>query len=228
MKIIHFKKGGDLMIQLVNEILLKFWVRIIDFLPDLFGGLLIIIIGVITAGIVKKILITLFTFFKLDYFINKAKLLEKNQFRLWEEIIGEIVKWTIIILFLIPTLEIWRLSKATNVLNQLLLYLPNVIVSVVILLIGLIVGNLIFELVKQSIATVNSKTAKTIALIAKSIVLFFTFLIVLNQLGVAQDLVRILFTGIIAMIAIAGGLAFGLGGKDLAKDLLEELKKNIR
>lgn len=228
MKIIHFKKGGDLMIQLVNEILLKFWVRIIDFLPDLFGGLLIIIIGVITAGIVKKILITLFTFFKLDYFINKAKLLEKNQFRLWEEIIGEIVKWTIIILFLIPTLEIWRLSKATNVLNQLLLYLPNVIVSVVILLIGLIVGNLIFELVKQSIATVNSKTAKTIALIVKLIVLFFTFLIVLNQLGVAQDLVRILFTGIIAMIAIAGGLAFGLGGKDLAKDLLEELKKNIR
>jgi hypothetical protein len=61
----------------------------------------------------------------------------------------------------------------------------------------------------------------------RGIILFFTALVVLNQLGVAQDLIRILFTGIVFMVTIAGGLAFGLGGKDLARDILMELKKKI-
>jgi hypothetical protein len=59
-------------------------------------------------------------------------------------------------------------------------------------------------------------------------VLFFTALVVLNQLGVAQDLIRILFTGIVAMFVLAFGLAFGLGGKDLAKEILEEIKKSLQ
>lgn len=216
------------MIQPVNEILLKFWVRFIEFLPDFFGGLLVLIVGVIVAGIIKKLLATLLIFFKLNYLISKSKLLTKEQLKIWEEVIGEILRWTIIILFLIPTLEIWRLSRATVVLNQFLFYLPNVIIAVVALFVGLVIANLIYSLVRQSISTVESKTAKTIALVAKFTILFFTFLVVLNQLGVAQDLIRILFTGIIAMLAIAGGLAFGLGGKEIAREMLEEIKKNIK
>ncbi len=216
------------MIQPINEILLKFWIRLVDFLPDLFGGLIVLILGLIVAGIVKKLLITLFNFLKVDYVIIKAKLLEKNQVKLWFEVIGEIIRWTIIILFLIPTLEIWRLSRATVVLNQFLFYLPNVIISVIILFVGLVVANLVAELVKNGVTSIGSKTAKTVSFVAKTAVQFFTFLIVLNQLGVAQDLVRILFTGIVAMITIAGGIAFGLGGKDIAKELLEDLRKNIK
>ena len=56
----------------------------------------------------------------------------------------------------------------------------------------------------------------------------FVILAVLNQLGVASDLIRILFTGIVAMIAIAGGIAFGLGGQDSARQVLEEFKKRIK
>jgi len=66
------------------------------------------------------------------------------------------------------------------------------------------------------------------ATLAKYVILVFTGLVVLNQLGVAQDLIRILFTGIVSMIAIAGGLAFGLGGQSAAKEFLEELKKKFK
>lgn len=221
-------KGGDFMIQPINDILSKFWIRLVDFLPDLFGGVLVFFIGLVIAGLVKKLLLTILNFLKVDYVVHKAKLLERNQIKLWFEIIGEIVRWTLIILFLIPTLEIWRLSRATLVLNQFLFYLPNVIISAIILFVGLVVANLVAELIKNGVTSIGSKTANAISFTAKTAVQFFTFLIVLNQLGVAQDLIRILFTGIVAMVSIAGGIAFGLGGKDLAKELLEELKKNIK
>jgi hypothetical protein len=58
--------------------------------------------------------------------------------------------------------------------------------------------------------------------------MFFTILVVLNQLGVAQDLIRILFTGIVALLALAGGLAFGLGGQTAAKEILEEVRNKLK
>lgn len=213
------------MIDLLDSVLTRFWIKFTNFLPDLFGGLFILVIGFLIAGILKKLIITLFTFLRIDNLLQKSKLMERQQVRWWEQIIAEIGKWTIIILFLIPTLEIWNLSKATLVLNQFLLYLPNVLIAVIIGFIGIIVANLVADLVRHSISSTGSSAAGAMAVGAKSTVLFFAALIVLNQLGVAQDLVRILFTGIVAMLALAGGLAFGLGGKEIAKEILEELKK---
>ncbi|MFN4212796.1 MAG: mechanosensitive ion channel family protein [Microgenomates group bacterium] len=216
------------MIELINSVITRFWVRLVNFLPDFFGGLLILIAGFIVAGIIRKLIITLLIFLRVDTLLQKARLLARNQVKLWEEIIAEIAKWTIVILFLVPTLEIWGLSKATVVLNQFLFYLPNVLVAVIIGFVGIVVANLVADLVKHSITTTGATSAAAMAVAAKSTVLFFTALIVLNQLGVAQDLIRILFTGIVAMLALAGGLAFGLGGRDLAKEILEELKKKFK
>ena len=216
------------MVEPINAVLTQFWRKLAIFLPDFFVGFLVLLIGLIAASILKKLIISLFNFFKLDFIVAKSKLLQKEEIKIWEQIVAEIIRWTVVILFLIPTLEIWGLSRATQVLNQFLFYIPNVIIAVIVLFVGIVVANLVADLVRHSIASVNSKSASTVSFIAKSTVLFFTFLIVLNQLGVAQDLIRILFTGIIAMLSIAGGLAFGLGGKDLAKELLEELKKSLQ
>ncbi|MCX7881560.1 MAG: hypothetical protein N2482_03595 [Patescibacteria group bacterium] len=216
------------MIQPINEVLTKFWVKFLNYLPDFSLGLLILLIGLLVAGIVKKVLITLFNFFKLERIFSKTGILEKNIVKSWIEILGEILRWTIIILFLVPTLEIWGLSKATAVINQLLFYLPNVIVAVIIGFVGLIIANLVADVVRHSVKTVGSVFANSLAVFSKGIVIFFTILVVLNQLGVAQDLIRILFTGIVAMLSLAGGLAFGLGGKEIAKELLEELRKKIK
>jgi len=152
----------------------------------------------------------------------------KQEVTLWEEILAELLRWTVIILFLIPTLEAWGLTGATVVLNQLLFYLPNVVVAVIIGFVGLVSANLVSDLVKHSIKTIGATSANTLAVFSKSAIIFFAVLMILNQLGVAQDLVRILFTGIVAMLAIAGGLAFGLGGQGIARDMLEELKNKVK
>ncbi len=216
------------MISLVNGILTQFWVSIVDFLPSFFGGLLILIIGLVIADILKRILLSIFSFFKFDKLFQDSKLMDKGEVRLWEEVLVEILRWTVVVLFLIPTLEVWGLSRATEVLNEFVLYLPNVIVAVVIGFVGLVSSNLVADLVRRTVKTMGSGTANTLGVFTKVVIVFFTALIVLNQLGVAQDLVRILFTGIVGMLAVAGGLAFGLGGREIAKDVLEDLRRKVK
>lgn len=215
------------MFDSTGYILNNFWNRMTNFLPDLFGGLLIITVGYICAIILRKLLLALMNLFRIDTLLSKTHLVTHKEVRLWQEILAELIKWTVIILFMIPALETWGLSRATAVLNQFLFYIPNVIVAVVIGFVGIVVSNLSSDLVKQSMKSAGDSASGTLAMFAKSTIFFFTVLIMLNQLGVAQDLIRIFFTGLVAMIAIAGGLAFGLGGKDHARELLEELKKKI-
>ncbi len=216
------------MINIVNSVVLTSFQKFVTFLPSLFGGIIIFLIGLVLASLLKKILLSIFTFFKLSMILQKLKLMNKNEVRVWEEVLAELLRWSVVVLFLIPALEVWGLSRATAVLNQFLFYLPNVIIAVIIGFVGLVVSNLVSDVVLRTVTTIGAGSAKTLALSAKWVIVFFTILIVLNQLGIAQDLIRILFTGIVAMLALAGGLAFGLGGRDAAKDLIAQVHDKLR
>ncbi len=216
------------MIDILNSIILDFLQRSLNFLPSFLSGIAILLIGFIIAAFLKKALLSLFQFVRLASLLEKTRLMAKSEVRIWEEVLTEILKWTVVIMFLIPTLEVWNLSQATNVINQFLFYLPNVIVAVIIGFVGLLAANLGHDLVKHSVKTIGVTSANTLAVFTKWLTLFFTVLVVLNQLGVAQDLISILFTGIVAMLALAGGLAFGLGGRDIAKEVLEELRNKFK
>lgn len=211
----------------INPIIATFWGSIISYLPHLFGGLLVFIIGLIIAEILKKALRALFHFFKLRLLLSKAGIASEKEIKIWEEIFAEILRWSVIILFLIPSAEVWGLSKITSVFNQLLFYLPNVLISVVIGFVGIIFAHLASDLVRHSVHSIRPTSARLLSAFARYAIIFFTILIVMNQLGIAQDLIRILFTGIVAMLAIAGGLAFGMAGRDVAKELLDNLRKKL-
>ena len=216
------------MIELVNTILFDFFKNLGVFLPNLFGGLLILVVGLLIGGIVKQLIMTVVTFSKIDLLFHKTKLIKKEEVKVWAEVLSEILKWMLIVVFLVPALEVWGLSRATTVVNQILFYLPNVVVAVVIAFVGILASNLTSDLVRHSVKTMGSTASNSLAVFTRGTIMFFTVLVVLNQLGVAQDLIRILFTGIVAMLSIAGGLAFGLGGKELAKELLDELKSKLK
>lgn len=215
------------MFDSTNFVLMGFWSKFVNYLPDFFGGLLIVLTGYFVATVLKKLLLAILAFSRIDSLLNKTKLITLREVRLWEGVLAELVKWTVIILFLIPTLETWGLSKATEVLNQFLFYIPNVIVAVIIGFVGIVISNLSADLVRQSVKSAGDSASGSLAVFTRSTIMFFTILIMLNQLGVAQDLIRIFFTGLVTMLAIAGGLAFGLGGKEYAKEILDELKKKL-
>ncbi len=196
------------------------------FIPRFISGLIILLIGIIIATFVKQILLELFKFIKLNALLKRYGLPESKEVD-WSQILGEMTRWFIIVLFLIPTSDVWGLGRFVEVLNNLIFFLPNVFVSVLLLLVGFVVARLVYDLILASVHGLSKDSAKTVALVGRYSVLVFVFLVVLNQLGIASDLIRILFGGIIAMVALAGGLAFGLGGQSTAKEVLEKLKKKI-
>ena len=186
------------------------------------------VLGFIIAGIARKLVLGLLKALRVGKFLVSIKVVkEEGEIVVWEVILAELIRWSLFILFLIPAVEAWGLPKVTDILNQMLLYLPNVFVSVIVALIGVVLSNLTFDVVRQGAKSFESKVANSLAMVARYAILFFTLLVVLNQLGVAADLVRILFTGFVAMLALAGGLAFGLGGQDSARDVLKDLKKKL-
>lgn len=207
------------------EIFTPILTKILNYLPNLIGGVLIITVGILLSEIIRKITFSLIEFFHLEYFLKKTRLAEPMEVKIWSEILAEIIRIGVFILFLIPAIEILGFTRFVEVLNQLLFYLPNVFVSVVIGFIGVILANLVYKILKQSFKTLKSSSAVVLANLAKFAIIFFTVLIVFNQLGIAQELIKILFTGVVIMIALAGGLAFGLGGKEIAREILEEIIK---
>jgi len=222
------QKGDANNMNPVIDVFASFYKKTLLYLPNFFYGLLVLILGLLLSSIVKQLFISLVSFIKLSKLLKNAKIANEKTISVWIEVLAELLRWVTVILFLMPTVEVWGLSRMVTVLNSLLFYLPNVIVAVIVGLIGYIVANLAYDIVLNSVNTLQKGFAKTIAAGARSSIIVFTSLIILNQLGVAQDLIRILFTGIVFMLALAGGLAFGLGGKEFAQTLLKNLLKELK
>lgn len=200
-----------------------------QFIPGFVTGLIVLLIGLIIASFVKQILTQVFRVVGLESFLQKygvpsAKAKEGVS---WTEILSELARWVVIVVFLIPAADIWGLSQFVVILNGFLAYLPNVVIAVLILLVGFVVSRLTHDVLLASIHGVSQDVARTVAVVGRYAVLVFAVLVVLNQLGIASDLIRILFAGFVAMLALAGGLAFGLGGRDVAKEMLTRLLRRL-
>lgn len=198
------------------------------FLPNFITGIIVILLGVIVASIVKRIILEVLKALKVETYLKRYGVPEAKKDFNWSNILAEIARWFVIILFLIPTADIWGLPQITTVLNTFLLYLPNVFVAAIIGLVGLVFAKLASDVVRASTRGLSPDASKTIASATQVAITVFVILAVLNQLGVAQDMVRILFTGVVAMLALAGGIAFGLGGKDTAREVLDAAKKRLK
>lgn len=202
-------------------------VYLANFIPRILAGIIILIIGLIVAGLVKWMVLAVLKAVQLEKFLKQYNVPAGQRGLTWSNIVGEIVRWFVIILFLIPTVEVWGIPKVTEILNTVLLYIPNVLVAAIIIFLGLVIANLVHDVVHTAVRGVSAQTANTTATVAKWAIVVFVGLVALNQLGIAADLIRILFTGIVAMIALAGGIAFGLGGKEAAADLIKDAKEKI-
>lgn len=198
------------------------------YLPRFLAGLVLLLIGLFASKVAKRVVLTLLKALRVGPFLVQVKVVaEEGAFRVWETLLAELARWTVMILFLIPAVEAWGLPRVTDILNSLLLYLPNVFVGVIVGLVGFVVANLTSNVVTHGASGLDLRASKAFSGVAYYAILFFTALVVLNQLGVASDLIRILFTGFVAMMALAGGLAFGLGGKEIATEILRALKTRL-
>ena len=211
--------------------LLSLWERFVNFLPSLVGAVLVFVAGWIVAVALGKVVEHIFKMIKVDDVMEKAG--TKARFKKAgvelnvAKFLGGLVKWFLILVFLMAATDILRLVQVTNFLNSIILYLPNVVVAAVILAVAFLVANFVYAVVKGSTRVAGIVSATLLATVAKWAIVIFGFLAALIQLGIAASLINTLFIGFVAMLALAGGVAFGLGGKDEAASILRKLRQEI-
>lgn len=216
----------------ILDALVILWDKLIDYLPNLIAALVILIIGILIAKAIGKLVQKVVEAIKVDPLIRKINIIQKIEEAgtrvVLSDILGWLVKWFLYLVLLVAISEILDLGQFTVFLKEIALYLPNVIIAVLILVVGLVLGDFVDRLVVSVLKSTRAKLAPLVGAIAKWSIFIFALLAALIQLGVAVTLIQTLFTAIVVTIALSAGLAFGLGGKEAARDVIEKVKQDIR
>ncbi|MEK7615215.1 MAG: hypothetical protein AAB431_02420 [Patescibacteria group bacterium] len=211
--------------------LLQLWDTMVAYLPNLLGAILVFALGVIIAFVLQSVVEQVIKLLRIDDLAQKLEI--RSQFERIGihlhigRLLGWIVKWFFIIVALIAATDILGWNQLTSYLQDIVLFIPNVIIAVIILLAGILLGNFVQGVVKSAVEAAQLASANFLSGIAKWAILVFSFMAALVQLQIAPDLIRVLFTGLVFMLALSGGLAFGLGGRDQAEKFLARLRKDI-
>jgi len=208
------------------------WLGFISFVPSLLMAIIIFIIGWVVGSLISKIVSQIISTLKVDKFfesIGADEVLAKAGMKLnVGSFIGELIKWFVVVVFLMTSLEILGLNQVNAFLREVVVsYLPQVIIAALILVIATVVADAIKKIVSGSAKAANVRSANLLGSIASYAIWIFALIIALSQLGIAPQFMQILFTGLIAMLAIAGGLSFGLGGKEAASRAVEKMSNQM-
>ncbi|HET6837807.1 MAG TPA: hypothetical protein VFH24_07165 [Gemmatimonadales bacterium] len=142
-------------------------------------------------------------------------------------VIAGVVKWFVRLIALVVAFDTLGLPAVSNVLQQLLLWLPNLIVALVVLVIGGLAAKALSQLVRGTSAEAGFSNPDMLATVTRVAVWGFTIVVAINQLGIATTLINTLLVGLVGALALAFGLAFGLGGRDRAAQMLDRAGRNL-
>jgi hypothetical protein len=206
------------------------WVTVVNFLPSFIGALIVLILGLIIASLLRALFIKVVDALRIDVLLRKLgveKYIERGGIQLNSgKFIGGLVYWFFVVVMVLAVADILGLGGLTMFLNEVLRYFPNVIVAVLIMLAGLVIANFLRALVRHSVMGAKLHASRFLGALTWWAVIIFGFLAALLQLGVVVQLIYTIVTGLIAMLALAGGIAFGLGGKDYATHLIARLREH--
>lgn len=208
------------------------WDRFVNFLPNLVGALIILIVGWIVGMILNMVIDRLFRIIGLQALFEKAKIqdiLKKADIKPdATALLASVAKWIIYLVAFIAAANVLQMPDVAGFLNKILTFVPQVVAAGLILLIGLVLANFLSVVIKGSLTASGLGTAETVAVVVRYSIIVFAALAALAQLGIAESMINTLFIGLVALLAIAGGLSFGLGGQGVAKEWLENLKKQLK
>lgn len=216
--------------QILQYSFQSLWLEVVALAPKLVVALLILILGFIVAGILKKVVRRIFVALRVDEALTAAgvgALTQRAGYRLNAGLfVGTMVKWFVVLVFFLAALEVLQLQQVTSFLSDVVLgYLPKVIVATLIIFASIIVASAARTVVEAAARTAQFKKPELLGRFAKYAILTFAALAVLNQLGIAAEMAQMLFGGLVFGLALAFGLAFGLGGRDAAARTIDSLSK---
>lgn len=213
--------------EAITVSLMGLWEKFFNFLPALLGAFLIFLIGVAIATILGKIVTKMIHTMKFDRLDVSSQFKQAGFDFSISQFSGELVKWFLILVFLMAATDVMGLVEVSEFLNSIILYLPNVVVAIIILTIAFVMGNISYTVVRGSVRVAGVMSATLLANISKWAIMVFGILAALIQLRIATSLVNTIFIGLVAAVSLATGLAFGLGGREEAALILRKLREEL-
>lgn len=201
-------------------------------IPKIIAFLLILLIGWFIAALVMRGVTAVLRAVHFNNLAQRAGLSEfVRRLGLWTDaaqFVGLIAKWFIRLIALVVAFDALGLPAVSDVLRQLLMWLPNLVVALVVLVIGGIAANAVASLARASTSEAGFQRPETIAKVARFLVWMFAIVVAVDQLGIAETLVNAFFMALVGGAALAFAIAFGLGGRDTAAEIWRSVYNRTR
>jgi hypothetical protein len=194
-------------------------------IPRIIGFLIILVIGWIIAGLIGTAVAAILRAIKFNVLAQRAGVqgfVHNMGLRTDPSgLLADIVKWFVRLIVLVVAFDALGLPAVSSIFQQFLLWIPNLVVAVVVLVITGLAANALGDLVRGSTAQAGFTNPDLLATITRVAVWAFGIVVAVNQIGIAQTLVNTLFMGFVGALALAAGLAFGLGGRETAGRIVD-------
>lgn len=217
---------------MIQDFFQSFWQNLTEVSPSIFWAGLVLLAGIFIAKWLGQISVA---------FLGKIKLNQVLKRMGWQEALlkidtglnapkffGEIVKWFFVIVFLILSFEILGLTQFSQFLEKALGYFPNIFIAALIFLVAVFLADFSQKIVVGTLEEEKITYSRFLGKAIRWLIWLFAVLAILYQLQIAPSLILVVFIGMAAAISIALGIAFGLGGKDLAAKILKELEEKLK
>jgi len=209
------------------------WMGVVNFVPNLVVAIVILVLGWLIGALLGRAVWQVFRSLKVDEALRRAgfeSFLRRGGIELDSgAFIGALVKWFVIVMFLIAAFDVLGLSQVNIFLQEVVLaYLPRVIAAALVLLVAGVIGDLTGRVVTTTARTAGVHSAHFAGAVARWAIWIFGILVALSQLGIGAAFSQTIFTGIVIAVSLALGLSFGLGGQSAAADFIEKLRREMR
>lgn len=218
--------------EVTLEALENLWIGFLGFIPKFIGAVVVFLVGWLIAVGIGKLVAEVLKRIQFNRLFEKGAwktALERADIKVDAAgFVGALFKWILIIVFLSAAVEILGLTQFAAFVNSVLVYLPNVVVAALILVVASIIADIAEKVIRAGVEGMRVGYGELAGVIVRWSIWVFAILAILYQLNVAAALIQTLLSGVIGLIVLAGGIAFGLGGKETAADILEGLRRRIR
>jgi len=207
------------------------WEEMLLFLPNLIAAIIIFILGWFIAIWIGKLIAQILNKVKFDSVFEKTgwrEALSNADVKVNpSSFIGAICKWILVVVFLMIVTDIMGWVAFAGLLAKIIAWMPNLLVAIIILVVAIIIADIVEKLVKVSTKKMGISSVNFLGSVVKGALYVFAGLAVLLQLGVTPEIVKVLIMGFVGTLTLALGLSFGLGGKDAAARIIEDVRKRV-
>jgi len=210
----------------------QFWIDIGAFLPNLLVAILLLIVGWVVAKIIRNLTIRGLRFLRVDVFAERSGIedfLLKGGVRFTAvTLIAALIYWTILFVFFLAVLNTLGLDVAADLFNQVILYIPNVVVAIALLIFGALFAQFVQSALFTYFNNIGVSGSRLVSGIAKYAIIVFVISISLEQLAIGGDILVSAFQIAFGAFCLALALAFGLGGRDWAARVIDNVSKKAK